>query len=104
MTGRKRRCGWFDAALVRQTVRVSGIDGIALTKLDVLDGLDEIRVGVGYELDGERLDHLPAAQAAQAAVRPVYETLPGWTGSTAGARSWGQLPAQAVKYVRYVEG
>jgi adenylosuccinate synthase len=103
VTGRKRRCGWFDAVLVRQTVRVSGINGIALTKLDVLDGLDEIKVCVGYDLDGKRLDYLPASQEAQAKVVPVYETLEGWKGSTAGARSWADLPAQAVKYVRYVE-
>ena len=103
VTGRKRRCGWFDAALVRQTAKISGIQGIALTKLDVLDGLKELKVGIGYELDGARLDHLPASQAAQAAVVPVYETLEGWQESTAGARSWADLPAQAVKYVRYIE-
>ena len=103
VTGRKRRCGWFDAVLVRQTVKVSGINGIALTKLDVLDGLAEIKVCVGYSLDGRRIDHLPANQSAQAQVVPVYETLEGWRGSTAGARSWADLPAQAVKYVRYVE-
>jgi adenylosuccinate synthase len=103
VTGRKRRCGWFDAVLVRQTVRVSGIDGIALTKLDVLDGLAEIKVCVGYTLDGRAIDHLPASQEAQAKVRPVYQTLEGWDGSTRGARSWADLPAQAVKYVRYVE-
>jgi adenylosuccinate synthase len=103
VTGRKRRCGWFDAVLVRQAVAVNGIKGIALTKLDVLDGLDEIRVCTGYMLDGERIDYLPASQAAQARVEPVYETLEGWKDSTAGARSWSGLPAQAVKYVRYVE-
>jgi adenylosuccinate synthase len=103
VTGRKRRCGWFDAVLVRQTVRVSGISGIALTKLDVLDGLDEIKVCVGYELDGRSIDYLPASQEAQAKVRPVYQSLEGWSGSTRGARSWADLPAQAVKYVRYVE-
>jgi adenylosuccinate synthase len=103
VTGRKRRCGWFDAVLVRQTVRTSGIDGIALTKLDVLDGFDTIRVGVGYDLDGETLDHLPASQGAQAKVRPVYEDIEGWSGSTAGARSWADLPAQAIKYVRRIE-
>jgi adenylosuccinate synthase len=89
--------------LVRQTVKVSGIRGIALTKLDVLDGLGELKVGIGYELDGTRLDHLPASQAAQAAAVPIYETLEGWQESTAGARSWADLPAQAVKYVRYIE-
>jgi adenylosuccinate synthase len=103
VTGRKRRCGWFDAVLVRQTVKVSGIDGIALTKLDVLDGLKDIRVCVGYELDGARIDRLPASQAAQARVVPVYETMEGWSESTAGARSWADLPAQAVKYVRHIE-
>jgi adenylosuccinate synthase len=103
VTGRKRRCGWFDAVLVRQTVRTSGIDGIALTKLDVLDGFPTIRVCVAYELDGQRLDHLPASQGAQGRVRPVYEEVEGWTGSTAGARSWAELPAQAIKYVRRIE-
>jgi adenylosuccinate synthase len=103
VTGRKRRCGWFDAVLVRQTVRTSGIDGIALTKLDVLDGFDAIRVCVGYRLDGQTLDHLPASQGAQARVEPVYETIEGWRGSTAGARSWAGLPAQAIKYVRRIE-
>jgi adenylosuccinate synthase len=103
VTGRKRRCGWFDATLVRQTIKVAGIDGIALTKLDVLDGFDEIRVGVGYKLDGENLDRLPAGQNAQARIEPAFETLEGWTQSTRGARSWADLPAQAVKYVRYIE-
>jgi adenylosuccinate synthase len=103
VTGRKRRCGWFDAVLVRQAVAVNGIRGIALTKLDVLDGLDEIKVCTGYRLDGEKIDYLPASQGAQARVQPVYETLEGWKGTTAGARSWSALPAQAVKYVRYIE-
>jgi adenylosuccinate synthase len=103
VTGRKRRCGWFDAVLVRQAVAVNGINGIALTKLDVLDGLDEIKVCTGYRLDGETIDYLPASQAAQARVEPVYETLEGWKGTTAGARSWAELPAQAVKYVRHIE-
>ena len=103
VTGRKRRCGWFDAVLVRQTVRTSGIHGIALTKLDVLDGLEEIKICVGYKLDGREIDYLPAAQAAQARVEPIYETLEGWKDSTAGARRWNDLPAQAVKYVRHVE-
>ncbi len=103
VTGRKRRCGWFDAVLVRQVCRVSGIDGIALTKLDVLDGFDEIKVCVGYVLDGERIDRLPAGQNAQARVKPIYETFEGWTQSTRGARSWADLPAQAVKYVRQIE-
>jgi adenylosuccinate synthase len=103
VTGRKRRCGWFDAVLVRQSVRTSGIDGIALTKLDILDGLDPIRVCTGYRLDGKTLDFLPASQDAQARVEPIYEEIEGWQGSTAGARSWAELPAQAVKYVRRVE-
>ncbi len=103
VTGRKRRCGWFDAVLVRQTVCTSGITGIALTKLDVLDGLEELKICVGYELDGKRIDYLPASQGAQARVVPIYETLPGWQESTKGARSWADLPAQAVKYVRHVE-
>src|SRR6185295_799879 len=103
VTGRKRRCGWFDAVLVRQMVKVSGIQGLALTKLDVLDGLKEIKVCVAYGLNGKKLDRLPASQAAQAKVVPLYETLEGWEESTAGARSWARLPAQAVKYVRYVE-
>ncbi|QGZ34821.1 adenylosuccinate synthase [Stappia indica] len=103
VTGRKRRCGWFDAVLVRQSCSINGINGIALTKLDVLDGLDEIKICVAYELDGQRIDHLPASQGAQARVKPIYETLPGWKESTEGARSWADLPAQAVKYVRHVE-
>ena len=103
VTGRKRRCGWFDATLVRQTLKIAGIDGIALTKLDVLDGFEEIKVGVGYMLDGERIDRLPASSGAQARVTPIYETLEGWSQSTAGARSWSELPAQAVKYVRHIE-
>ncbi len=103
VTGRKRRCGWFDAVLVRQTVKVAGIDGIALTKLDVLDGLEEIRICVGYRLDGRDIDHFPAAPEAQARIEPVYRSVEGWQGSTEGARSWKDLPAQAVKYVRYVE-
>jgi adenylosuccinate synthase len=103
VTGRKRRCGWFDAVLVRQSSAVAGITGIALTKLDVLDGLDEIRICTGYRLNGAMLDHLPAHAADQAAVQPIYETVEGWRQSTAGARSWAQLPAQAIKYIRRVE-
>ncbi len=103
VTGRRRRCGWFDAVLVRQAVKTSGIDGIALTKLDILDGFDEIKVCTGYDLDGERIMRLPASQAAQARVTPVYETIEGWKGTTAGARSWAELPAQAIKYVRRIE-
>jgi adenylosuccinate synthase len=103
VTGRKRRCGWFDATLVRQTVRTSGIDGIALTKLDVLDGFERLSIGTGYRLDGQTLDYFPASQGAQARVEPIYEEMEGWTGSTAGARSWADLPAQAIKYVRRIE-
>ena len=103
VTGRKRRCGWFDAALVRQAIKTAGIQGIALTKLDVLDGLGEIRVSTGYTLDGERIDSLPANPGEQARVEPVYEVFEGWQTSTAGARSWAALPAQAVKYVRSIE-
>jgi adenylosuccinate synthase len=102
-TGRRRRCGWFDAVLVRQTVKTSGIDGIALTKLDILDGFSEIKVCVGYRLDGARIDRFPASQAAQSRVEPIYETIEGWDGATAGARSWAELPAQAIKYVRRIE-
>ncbi|MEL6750936.1 MAG: adenylosuccinate synthase [Pseudomonadota bacterium] len=103
VTGRSRRCGWFDAALVRQSVAVNGITGIALTKLDVLDGLEELKVCTGYRLGGEVLETLPASQQAQAAVEPVYETMPGWKDTTAGARSWADLPAEAIKYVRRIE-
>ena len=103
VTGRKRRCGWFDAVLVRQAIKTSGIHGIALTKLDVLDGLKEIKVGVGYMLDGKRIEHFPAAEEAQKRVEPIYESLEGWKDTTAGARSWANLPAQAIKYVKYLE-
>ncbi len=103
VTGRKRRCGWFDSVLVRQAAAVSGITGIALTKLDVLDGFDEIRICTGYRLCGETLDYFPAHAADQMAVEPVYETIPGWSESTAGARSWAELPAQAIKYIRRIE-
>ncbi len=103
VTGRRRRCGWFDAALVRQTCVTSGVNGIALTKLDVLDGFEELKICVGYELDGARLDHLPTAAALQERVTPVYETMEGWSETTAGARSWAELPAQAIKYVRRIE-
>ncbi|MCC5996369.1 MAG: adenylosuccinate synthase [Oceanicaulis sp.] len=103
VTSRQRRCGWFDAVLVRQSVKINGITGVALTKLDVLDGFDELKVCVGYKLNGEMYDRLPAGADAQARVEPVYETMEGWSGSTAGARSWMDLPAQAVKYVRRIE-
>jgi adenylosuccinate synthase len=103
VTGRRRRCGWFDAVLVRQTVRTSGINGLALTKLDILDGLPELKVCVAYRLDGREIDYLPAGEHAQARVEPIYETIAGWQEPTAGARSWAELPAQAIKYVRRVE-
>ena len=103
VTGRKRRCGWFDAVMVRQACMVSGVTGLALTKLDVLDGLEELKICTGYKLGDDVLDYLPATAAAQAAVEPIYESMPGWSETTAGARSWNDLPAQAVKYVRRLE-
>lgn len=103
VTGRKRRCGWFDAVLVRQAMKVGGVNGIALTKLDVLDGLEELKICVGYKIGGRSYDHLPAATALQAQAEPVYETLEGWSESTYGARSWADLPATAIKYIRRVE-
>ncbi|WP_372929792.1 adenylosuccinate synthase [Methyloceanibacter sp.] len=105
VTGRARRCGWFDACLVRQTCKVAGINGIALTKLDVLDDIPggTLKICVGYKLDGEEIDYLPAAQGAQGRVEPIYEEMEGWTESTHGARSWAELPAQCIKYVRRLE-
>jgi adenylosuccinate synthase len=103
VTGRKRRCGWFDAALVRQAVKVGGIDGLALTKLDVLDGMTSLKICIGYYIAGRVFHHLPAGMAAQATALPIYETLEGWTGSTRGARSWAALPSAAIKYVKRVE-
>jgi len=103
VTGRKRRCGWFDAVLVRQTVTTGGIDGIALTKLDVLDGFDEIKVCVGYRIGDKTFDYLPVDPNDQARIEPVYETLQGWHETTHGARSWADLPATAIKYIRRVE-
>jgi len=103
VTGRRRRCGWFDAAMVRQAVKVGGIHGLALTKLDVLDGFAELRLCTGYDIGGKTFHHLPAAPGAQAAAKPIYETLKGWSQSTRGARSWAELPAQAIKYVRRIE-
>ena len=103
VTGRKRRCGWFDAVLVRQSAAVGGITGIALTKIDVLDGFDEVKICTGYRLRGETLDYFPSHAADQAAVEPIYETMAGWHESTAGARSWADLPAQAIKYIRRIE-
>jgi adenylosuccinate synthase len=103
VTGRPRRCGWFDAAMVRQAIKVGGIQGLALTKLDVLDGFEELQICIGYEIAGKTYSYLPAAQGAQAAARPIYESIEGWRESTRGARSWAQLPAQAIKYVRRIE-
>ena len=103
VTGRKRRCGWFDAVLVRQAVAVSGVTGIALTKLDVLDGFETVRICTGYTVDGEKFDYLPPHAADQARVEAVYEEIEGWPGSTRGARSWADLPARAIKYVRRIE-
>ena len=103
VTGRKRRCGWFDATLVRQSAKVGGINGIALTKLDVLDGFKELKICVGYDIDGKRFDYLPSATHLQAAAKPIYETIEGWSESTKGARSWAQLPATAIKYIRRIE-
>lgn len=102
-TGRKRRCGWFDAVLVRQAVKTGGIDGIALTKIDVLDGFDEIKVCVAYDLNGKEIDYLPASTVDQANIKPIYKTIKGWDGKTGGARSLDDIPADAVKYVRYIE-
>ena len=103
VTGRKRRCGWFDAVLVRQALAVSGVTGIALTKLDVLDGFETVKICTGYRLDGERFDYLPPHAADQARVVPTFEEIEGWPRSTRGARSWADLPARAIKYVRRVE-
>jgi adenylosuccinate synthase len=103
VTGRQRRCGWFDAVMVKQAITTSGITGISLTKLDVLDGMEELKICIAYKLDGVTLKRLPANASAQARVEPIYESLPGWKGSTRGARSWAELPAEAVKYVRRVE-
>ncbi len=103
VTGRKRRCGWFDAVMVKQAVITGGITGIALTKLDVLDGLDELKICVGYDINGTAYDYLPAAQDMQAAAKPIYETMEGWSETTFGARSWAELPATAIKYIRRLE-
>jgi adenylosuccinate synthase len=103
VTGRQRRCGWFDAVLVRQAIKTGGIHGIALTKLDVLDGFETLKICTGYRLDGEAIDHLPAGMGKQARVEPVYETIEGWSASTQGARRWADLPAAAIKYVRRIE-
>jgi adenylosuccinate synthase len=103
VTGRQRRCGWFDAVLVRQSCAISGVTGVALTKLDVLDGFETLRICTGYRLNGEVIDYLPANAADQQALEPVYEEMDGWSESTAGARRWADLPAQAIKYIRRIE-
>ncbi len=103
VTGRKRRCGWFDAVLVRQAVKVNGLNGIALTKIDVLDGEKELKICIGYRLDGKTIDHFPASSIGQAQVEPIYETLEGWSESISGARSWEDLPPTALKYIRRIE-
>ena len=103
VTGRARRCGWFDAVLVRQSIAINGIHGIALTKLDVLDGFEELKICTGYRIDGEAFDYLPAGLKKQAAAEPIYEVMEGWSDSTQGARSWKDLPAAAIKYVRRIE-
>jgi|TARA_R100000501_G_scaffold5804_1_gene12800 adenylosuccinate synthase len=103
VTGRRRRCGWFDAALVRQSIAISGVAGMALTKLDVLDTFETLRICTGYRVDGVEYDYLPAGAQAQLAAEPIYEEFQGWEGPTAGARSWTDLPAQAVKYVKRIE-
>ncbi|HBA43780.1 MAG TPA: adenylosuccinate synthase, partial [Alphaproteobacteria bacterium] len=102
-TGRSRRCGWFDAVMVRQALQTGGVHGIALTKLDVLDGMEELKVCVGYRIDGQEIDYLPGTQRDQARVEAIYESMPGWSESTEGARSWADLPATAVKYIRRIE-
>ena len=103
VTGRKRRCGWFDAVLVRQSIAVSGVTGIALTKLDVLDGFDTLNICVGYKIGDQTYDYLPAHAQDQAKAQPIYEAIEGWHNTTAGARSWADLPAQAIKYIRRIE-
>jgi adenylosuccinate synthase len=103
VTGRQRRCGWFDAVLVRQSAAVSGVTGIALTKIDVLDGMERVKICTGYRIGDQTFDYLPPHSADQARAEPIYEEMEGWNGTTAGARSWADLPAQAIKYVRRIE-
>jgi len=103
VTGRKRRCGWFDAVMVRQAIKISGITGIALTKLDVLDDFTELKVCTGYKLGGEKIDYFPASISGQSQVQPIFESLEGWAEPTYGARSWANLPAPAIKYIRRIE-
>ena len=103
VTGRARRCGWFDAVMVRQSIKIGGVDGIALTKLDVLDGMPDLKICTGYRLASKTIDHFPAGVGDQEQVEPVYETAEGWSESTRGARSWADLPATAIKYIRRLE-
>ena len=103
VTGRKRRCGWFDAVLVKHAIEVSGIDGMALTKLDVLDGFKKINICIAYELDGKRIDYFPSSAEQQSRIKPIFEEFDGWDGTTFGARQWNDLPAEAVKYVKRIE-
>ena len=103
VTGRARRCGWFDSVLVRQAVKLNGIHGIALTKVDVLDGFETIKICTGYEFEGKKYNYYPASQRIQAGITPIYEELPGWAESTKGAKSWSELPAATIKYVRRIE-
>ena len=103
VTGRKRRCGWFDAVMVKQAIKTSGITGIALTKMDVLDGFETLKVCDGYELENSRIDYFPSSSEHQAAVTPLYREIEGWSESTRGARSWAELPSNAVKYIRQIE-
>ncbi|MBI78047.1 MAG: adenylosuccinate synthase [Rhodospirillaceae bacterium] len=103
VTGRPRRCGWFDAVMVRQAVKVGGIDGIALTKLDVLDEFDELKICTGYRYQGRRLDYFPTMATLQSEIEPIYDSIEGWSQSTFGTRSWSQLPAEAIKYIRKIE-
>lgn len=102
-TGRPRRCGWFDGVLVRQSVKINGINGIALTKLDILDGIEEIKVCIGYQINGETIHHLPSSSVSQANIKPIYEVLEGWSESTQGARTMADLPAAAIKYIHRIE-
>ena len=103
LLSRKRRCGWFDGVLVRQSIKISGIDGIALTKLDVLDELEKIKICVQYELDGKKIDYLPAAVEDQIKIKPIYKTFPGWKSPTSGIKNIEKLPENAKKYISAVE-
>ena len=103
VTGRERRCGWFDAIIVKHSIEVSGMDGIALTKLDVLDTFDEIKICTGYKLDGKKIDYFPSSESEQKKLEPIYEVHKGWMESTQRAKSWSELPALAIKFVRRIE-